>query len=387
MTGQLLMIYVIYHMFFFVATAYIYTKLSVDITKKVEYIFFRAYILSYQFFIISESVWSLQQSEMIRLGRCVNMAVNCMLYSSVVITAYVFYIFSIARMGSAVANTMWFRVITTIPVTVQMIFIMTSAFTGSVFVINERGTTDYKEYFFVIPVLSIFYLLIIIGGSLKKTITSRSYVRRKTYITQFISVLGLLGCVLADSQFDGLSILPMAIFACIFTIFINLQESGIYGDVLTGMNNRRKANEYLGEQLMNVTEKNPLYIYMCDINSFKQINDIYGHAEGDRALILTAMAIKKCISKYQGFAARFGGDEFILGWRPNERHADDPDVLMKDLQEQIKNTCKNENKPYEITISIGYFRCNNPKDLLGDCIKKADAELYKRKREFHSLNK
>ena len=153
------------------------------------------------------------------------------------------------------------------------------------------------------------------------------------------------------------------------------------------MNNRRKANEYLGEQLMNVTEKNPLYIYMCDINSFKQINDIYGHAEGDRALILTAMAIKKCISKYQGFAARFGGDEFILGWRPNERHADDPDVLMKDLQEQIKNTCKNENKPYEITISIGYFRCNNPKDLLGECIKKADAELYKRKREFHSLNK
>ena len=147
------MIYVIYHMFFLVATAYIYTKLSVDVTKKVEYIFFRAFILSYQFFLISESVWSLQQSEMIKLGRCVDMAVNCMLYSSVVITAYVFYIFSIARMGSAVANTMWFRVITTIPVTVQMIFIMTSAFTGSVFVINERGTTDYKEYYFVIPVL------------------------------------------------------------------------------------------------------------------------------------------------------------------------------------------------------------------------------------------
>lgn len=179
----------------------------------------------------------------------------------------------------------------------------------------------------------------------------------------------------------------MAIFGSILTIFINLQESGIYGDVLTGMNNRRKANEYLGDQLLNVTEKNPLYVYMCDINYFKTINDTQGHAEGDRALIMTALVLKKTISKFQGFAARYGGDEFILGWRPNERYPDDPQLLAKEIQESLKEICKKENKPYEITVSIGYARCENNKEFLSDCIKRADADLYVRKREYHNEHK
>ena len=104
-------------------------------------------------------------------------------------------------------------------------------------------------------------------------------------------------------------------------------------------------------------------------------------------MILTAQVLKKTISKFQGFAARYGGDEFILGWRPNERYPDDPAMMAKEIQEALKVSCKNENKPYEITVSIGYARCADHKEFLSDCIKRADADLYVRKREYHSAHK
>ena len=384
---QLMMIYILSHVFFLLASAYIYEKLSVDITKKVEYIFFRALIVSYQMYLITEAVWSLQQVQLIHLPRVGAVLASYFFLASAVITAYIFYIFTIARMGSAVANTKWFRILTSIPVFIQLVVLTLSVFYECAFSISENGLMEYGKKYYYIPNLSIFYLFVVLAGSLKKTLTSRSYVRRKTYLTQFASALCVMGCVYIDSLFEQLSILPMAMFGCVLTIFINLQESGIYGDVLTGMNNRRKANEYLGEQLMNVTEKNPLYVYMCDINYFKTINDTQGHAEGDRALILTAMVLKKTISKYQGFAARYGGDEFILGWRPNERYADDPQLLAKEIQDNLRESCKNEKKPYEITVSIGYTRCADPKEFLSDCIKRADADLYVRKRDYHSKYK
>ena len=384
---QLMMIYILLHAFFLLASAYIYAKLSVDITKKVEYVFFRALIVSYQVYLVTEGTWSMQQLQLIHLGHLEAVLLSYIFLSSAVITAYIFYIFTIARMGSAVANTTWFRILTTVPVFIQLVVLTLSVFYECAFSVSESGLMEYEKKYYYVPNLSILYLFIVLAGSLKKTLTSRSYVRRKTYITQFIAALCVMGCVFLDSMFEQLSILPMAMFGCILTIFINLQESGIYGDVLTGMNNRRKANEYLGDQLMNVTEKNPLYIYMCDINYFKTINDTQGHAEGDRALILTAQVLKKTISKFQGFAARYGGDEFILGWRPNERYPDDPAMMAKEIQEALKVSCKNENKPYEITVSIGYARCADHKEFLSDCIKRADADLYVRKREYHSAHK
>ena len=99
------------------------------------------------------------------------------------------------------------------------------------------------------------------------------------------------------------------------------------------MNNRRKANEFLELQLENVTEKNPLCLYMCDVNSFKKINDVYGHSEGNQALIAISRVLKKTISKYEGFAARFGDDEFIFAWHPAE--GDSLDSIIEDIDKML----------------------------------------------------
>ena len=48
------------------------------------------------------------------------------------------------------------------------------------------------------------------------------------------------------------------------------------------------------------------------MNDFKNINDNFGHNEGDRALIVAATALKQVANKVKGFTARIGGDEFII---------------------------------------------------------------------------
>ena len=124
---------------------------------------------------------------------------------------------------------------------------------------------------------------------------------------------------------------------------------------------------------------------MCDVNSFKKINDSYGHAEGDRALVLASGAIKTSVAKMDGFAARFGGDEFMLAWSPTAE-ADTPDApeeLIREIGKKLERACERTHKPYTVTLSFGYVRCTDPHRSLTDYIHEADKMLYERKRAFH----
>ena len=153
-------------------------------------------------------------------------------------------------------------------------------------------------------------------------------------------------------------------------------------DALTGMNNRRKADEYLSEKLSNVSESEPLYLYMGDMNNFKTINDTYGHTEGDEALILCSHVLKSVIGRYNGFAARFGGDEFLMVCYPDKSGQTDPDSLVRDVDSLLE--AESADKPYRLSMSIGYTLCANPKESLSVCIKRADEMLYQRKAAAHA---
>lgn len=83
-------------------------------------------------------------------------------------------------------------------------------------------------------------------------------------------------------------------------------------DVLTGLPNRRFANEHL-ERQWALAERSgrPLSCMMVDIDRFKQINDTYGHKTGDDALRLVAHALRGT-TRVEDVVCRFGGEEFLL---------------------------------------------------------------------------
>ena len=61
-------------------------------------------------------------------------------------------------------------------------------------------------------------------------------------------------------------------------------------------------------------EDGKLYLFMIDMNRFKRINDTFGHVEGDKAILMTADALREACSELHRkiVIARYGGDEFAL---------------------------------------------------------------------------
>ncbi len=89
-------------------------------------------------------------------------------------------------------------------------------------------------------------------------------------------------------------------------------ESSATTDYLTGLPNARSLFIELDRELARCKrDKSTLTVIVCDLNGFKQINDRFGHLEGNRVLRLFAMALKDSCRDYD-HVARMGGDEFVV---------------------------------------------------------------------------
>ncbi|MDM8527103.1 diguanylate cyclase [Anaerolineales bacterium HSG24] len=84
-------------------------------------------------------------------------------------------------------------------------------------------------------------------------------------------------------------------------------------DGLTQVANRRSFDIYLNQQWQKMhQDKTPLSLIMCDIDYFKQYNDLYGHLAGDDCLQQVAQNIRQVVSPETDLVARYGGEEFAV---------------------------------------------------------------------------
>ncbi|PAB58360.1 sensor domain-containing diguanylate cyclase [Anaeromicrobium sediminis] len=152
-------------------------------------------------------------------------------------------------------------------------------------------------------------------------------------------------------------------------------------DVLTALLNRRAINRILE------FEKNKSYrsittftILIIDINSFKKINDSYGHLAGDEVLINFSRNLKSILRR-QDVVSRWGGDEFlVLLPETNENQAR---VVVAKINDESKNwTLKHRGENISYSISIGIAEYLKDEEI-DDLIKRGDQSLYKEKALFH----
>lgn len=84
-------------------------------------------------------------------------------------------------------------------------------------------------------------------------------------------------------------------------------------DALTGLMNRRRLDEVLGEEWARARRQSePVSVIMADVDHFKNYNDALGHSEGDTALAKVASVIRRCVARPGDVVARYGGEEFTL---------------------------------------------------------------------------
>lgn len=86
-----------------------------------------------------------------------------------------------------------------------------------------------------------------------------------------------------------------------------------YSDALTGLANRRAADDWLEERLSAPEPFPPVSVVLCDINGLKRINDLFGHDAGDELIRIVGTRLVEMAGELpRTMIARIGGDEFVL---------------------------------------------------------------------------
>ena len=158
--------------------------------------------------------------------------------------------------------------------------------------------------------------------------------------------------------------------------YIQSIEHRVSIDPLTNLNNRGQLARYISQSANLHQEGKLTVVIMMDIDDFKTINDTYGHAEGDKALILVSDTLKKTINSHSipAFMGRYGGDEFILIIHPIKM--EETIQLINEFRDEIEKHDKE--KPYPLTVSIGYDKLEG-QDSFENCVQRADKNLYQDK--------
>jgi diguanylate cyclase (GGDEF)-like protein len=161
-------------------------------------------------------------------------------------------------------------------------------------------------------------------------------------------------------------------------LYINDQDREIVRDGLTGLNNRKTLDGVFSEY-----EKagEPLYLFMMDLDRFKQINDTYGHPVGDQALVAAANLLSASMIERKGILVRYGGDEFlIMGFFENDA---DAEGFKRAILQRFDDYRREHNPHYWFSMSIGYSRYV-PGQTLEDLIEQADHALYQEKQRTNA---
>ncbi|MEA2072336.1 MAG: diguanylate cyclase, partial [Campylobacterota bacterium] len=144
-------------------------------------------------------------------------------------------------------------------------------------------------------------------------------------------------------------------------------------DALTGIHNRRTLDIEIKKIFSHYKRNKHNYcIIMADIDHFKQINDRYGHFEGDTALQILSKTIQKNIRSTDVFG-RWGGEEFLLVC-PDTK-IENASHLAEKLRYEIEKL--SSKLDYQLTISLGVSKSTEDDTDAYRVVKRADKNMYR----------
>lgn len=221
------------------------------------------------------------------------------------------------------------------------------------------------------------------------------------YLAVFLLFILELRKIHFDSVLFGLTIsIVLIIFRQIFTLLENEKIMNTYKaltermdekikdrteeleflanhDQLTGLPNRRYFESYLNDSIKLAREQDgKLAVFLLDLDRFKQINDVMGHATGDALLISMAERLVSCVN-FSGKVFRLGGDEFIIIMKDTPREA----IWKKaaEINWAISQPLLLQEEELIISTSIGISLYPDYGNDVVSLMKNADAAMYQAK--------
>ena len=149
-------------------------------------------------------------------------------------------------------------------------------------------------------------------------------------------------------------------------------------DALTGLPNRTRLQAFLDGKLKALpTLTHPLVMLSLDLDRFKPVNDLLGHAAGDRVLNEVSSRLSDCV-RHGDLVARVGGDEFVL-ILIDAGAQDEVEALCRRLIESVERVIRVDEQDVFISASIGIALAPNDANGVTELLRYADIALYEAK--------
>jgi diguanylate cyclase (GGDEF)-like protein len=172
----------------------------------------------------------------------------------------------------------------------------------------------------------------------------------------------------------GLSICSAVLWLALWSQRHELQIMA-FSDVLTGLMNRRAFDEIVECEMRGHRRGEPLVLLLIDIDSFKAINDDYGHLAGDE-VIRQVGRVLQANSRADDTVSRYGGEEFVMLLR--DLRLDRAEAIAERLRMQVAGI-GGLPEAIGVTVSIG-LAVHGPGDTFASLLKRSDDALYCAKR-------
>lgn len=189
-----------------------------------------------------------------------------------------------------------------------------------------------------------------------------------------------IGSVIQLFYYGVALIWPATALSLIF-LYINLQNEESFLGPLTNLYNRNFLLHYMGRITQKAKKGIKITGITLDINSFKQINDTYGHIQGDSVLCAVGDLLLRAGGS-GAVVARYGGDEFVI--LLEDAGAEQVQHLHADIQEQLQIYNASGKAPLPITLSAGVaeFDYRDPFSFF----QEMDRRMYEEKHTFYLRN-
>ena len=252
-----------------------------------------------------------------------------------------------------------------VPAIILTILDVISIFTGIVFYLNsdgklQRGPLGYLPYIMV-GIYSALLVYLLYKRSNKRP--------AEIFPIAFLCLAFASGLVLPfllGKEYSQIFCVTITIALFVYYVFLILQLTE--KDALTGLLNRQSFYASVSNDTKDINA-----LVLIDMNGLKAINDLEGHAEGDKALETLAFCFMQAsIAKESVY--RIGGDEFVI-------------VCRKVSEEEVHNLIERIRGKVAETryhCAIGYSYSSDGDRNIDEMLKESDAMMYKDKMDFYS---
>lgn len=370
------LLYISFNAFCIAELLMIFGKICKGIDKRMGQVMLAWFIIASVILLSSDIVWGVFEYY-VGWGTypAASFAVNSVYHIFTGVVAYLWFLFSESEQRSRLVKSKGSIILSLIPLFILINIVVGSNANKWVFYIDS-ATGDYHRgpLYPVMIIVCAWYIAHTTIKAFLKAFKKENYLRKNQLLSLASFALFPVVAGVLQVLFIGSPMISGGIAFAVLHVYISSRELLISIDPMTQLNNRTHMQDYLDGKMKSKSDNRDLYVFIMDLDNFKQINDEYGHLEGDAAIVIAANTIRAIVDKTSYFACRYGGDEFVVVCETNKEFK--PKEFISQINDRLAENTKKEGKEYTLQFSVGYKRHSSEYTDVRDFLEAADEGLY-----------